>query len=121
MANSIQRFVVGAMLQRLRYPAADLLHLWFFHPPRGHRRSTDADSAWPERWIHVERNRILVHRDSSLAQRRLSLAPQHPLGEDIDQHQVSISSPGDDAIAGILQTLRQHLGIGNNLPRVFGK
>jgi hypothetical protein len=46
--------------------------------------------------------------------------PSMPLAEDIDQHQVRVGAAGDDAEAFVGQRLRQHLGVGDDLPRVVG-
>ena len=64
-------------------------------------------------------NRVLVHRDAGLVQRVFGFAAQHALGKDVDQHQVGIGSAGNNVEALVGQRLRQHLGVGHNLPRVI--
>ena len=78
---------------------ADLPHFLFFHAARGERRGADADAARLHRRVGVKRDGVLVHRDSGLAQGFFGFAAEHALAEDIDQHQVSIRSAGDDAEA----------------------
>src|SRR5262249_37006703 len=45
-------------------PRADLLHLGFSHPARGHRWAAQADAAALHGRQRVEGNRILIYRDS---------------------------------------------------------
>ena len=81
----------------------------------------NANPARLHRRIRIERNRILIHRDASLAERFLRLAAQHALGEYIDQHEVRVRSAGDDAIPVGRERLGHHLGIGHDLPRIVAE
>ena len=58
---------------------------------------------------------VLVDRDAGLAQREFGLGAENAFLEDIDQHEVIVGSAGDDAEAGLLQALREHLGVGDDL------
>ena len=117
-ANLLEHGLVGAIVQRLGDPLADLSHLGFLHAARGQRWRTDANAAGLHRRIGIERNGVLVHRDAGIVQRVLGFAAQHALGEHIDQHQVRVGAAGDDAEAFVGQCLRQNLGVGHDLSRV---
>ncbi len=108
---------VGAVVQRLGDPLANLPHLGLLHAARGQRRSADADAAGLHRRIGVERDGVLVHRDACVVQRVLGFAAQHALGENIDQHEVRVGAAGNDAEAFVGQRLRQDFGVGDDLWR----
>ena len=69
--------------------------------------------------IGVVGNGVLVYRDAGLVQGVLGFAAQHPLGENIDQHQVGVGAAGDDAVAFSHQGFRQGLRIHYHLLRVL--
>src|SRR5581483_5516977 len=83
---------VGALLQHLGNPMSHLAHLAFFHSPSGERGCSNANSARLHGRVSVEWNSILIDRNSGFSQCLFSFAAQHALGEDIDQHQVCVST-----------------------------
>ena len=47
---------------------ADLFHLGFFHPARRQGRGSETNSRCDERFVCVERDRVLVNRDLNVVE-----------------------------------------------------
>ena len=66
----------------------------------------------------IEGDRVLVDGDSGLVQGEFRLFAGDSPGEDIDQNQVSIGSPGHQAVSALQNTGGQRRGVAFDLPDV---
>jgi hypothetical protein len=114
-ANAVESRIVAALVESLVDPGGNLAHLRLLHAAGGERRRAHANSGGLEGWVGVVGDGILVHRDAGLSQRQFGLRAEDALLENIDQHEVIVCSSGNDAEAGLLQGLSQHLGVGYDL------
>src|SRR6202140_5628500 len=98
LTDFAQHWGVGAMIERPRDPGCDLPHLGFFHAARGYCGGADANTARLHWRIGIERNRVLVYRNPRLSQSFFRLAPEHALGENVDEHEMRMVAAGVERI-----------------------
>jgi hypothetical protein len=98
-----------------------LIHLRFAHAARGDGRRADTDAAGDHRRILVERDRVLVHGDARLAERRFGDFPGQTLGEHVDEHEMVVGAAAHEAKPVAAQRGRKSCGVGDNLPLILAK
>src|SRR3954462_1001085 len=75
LLHALLNVLVINAIQDVGNPVADRFHLGFAHAARRESRRSDTNAAWRERWIPIERYRVLVYRDSGFIQRLFRLFP----------------------------------------------
>src|ERR1035441_4546920 len=114
-ANALKSCIVVAQLQGFADPGGDDAHFRLLHAASGERRRAYANARGLERRIDVVRNGVLVDGDAGLAKSEFGLGAENSLLEYVDEHEVVVGASGDDAETGLLEALRQNLGVGDDL------
>src|SRR5688572_11458872 len=114
--RSYRRFMVRAAFgEAVEYVAdevPDFLELADAEPARGPGRRAETDARGDGGPLRVERHAVLVAGDPRTLERLLGLVALHPLGAEIDQHQVVVGAAGNDGAAALLHHVGQRLGVG---------
>ncbi len=75
----------------------DLRHFGFLHATGGDGWGADADSAAERDLFGIERDPVLVDGDPGVVEGFLGLLTVEMFRAEIDEHEVVVCSPGDDA------------------------
>ena len=102
-------------LEHVAHQVREQLGFELLHAARRHRRRADADAARDERLLRVVRHRVLVDRDVRLAERGLGVAPGQVLRAQVDQEEMAVGAPGDDAKAALVHDFRHHARVVEHL------
>ena len=110
------------ILRTVQYQSNDiayLCHILLLEATGGQSRGTQTDAAGHKRAELLKRNGILVGSYAYLIQKVLRQLAGNPLAAQIHQHQMIIRTAGNDAEAVLGQSIRQCLGIFDDLSGIF--
>src|ERR1700722_15854286 len=114
-ADTTKNLRIIAVVDGLRDPLSNRVHLRLTHTAGGQGRAADADSAGFQRRIGVVGNWVLVYSNSGFMQGKLGFATQNAAGKNVYQHQMGVSPTRNHTIPFGGQGLRQSLRIGDHL------
>src|SRR6266542_3880427 len=104
-----------------RDEASDLAHLGFLHSTRGDCGRADAQTGSDERLVLVKRNGVLVNGDERSLQSFLSIlaCDSFSVHPHINEHQVVVSTAGNQTQPLLLQLAGERLGVGKDLTLIL--
>ena len=98
---------------------SDLLHLLNAQASCSNSRSTDTDTAGHEGLLRIVVDSVLVNSDVDLVQSVLQLLAGDVEGTQVDQHQVVISTAGNEVKTSLEKAVSQSLSILNDLSLIL--
>src|SRR5476649_18164 len=114
-AHALEVRFVFRRIQHVGNQVTHLLGLSHAKTARGHGRRAQTHAAGDERLFRIVRNRVLVHRDMSLAKRSFRCLTGDVLRAQVDQHHVAFGAARDNPQAALHQRFSQYSRVVHDL------